>query len=129
MGMLRGARTASGAVAHSFRGNPTWHVLYDDEFHSCDNVATISQTINASGPPQIVTAPHLRRGAVVRFLRFAGGYATNSCSGCFTVRTGQGDSRTTFSALEPKTRWLAPRRPCVANTIRSTLSFSASRTI
>ena len=60
---------------------------------------------------------------------FAGGYATNSCSGCFTVRTGQGDSRTTFSALEPKTRWLAPRRPCVANTIRSTLSFSASRTI
>ena len=28
-----------------------------------------------------------------------------------------------------KTRWLAPRRPCVANTIRSTLSFSASRTI
>ena len=58
MGMLRGARTASGAVAHSFQGNPTWHVLHDDEFHSCQNVATISQTINASGPPQIVTAPH-----------------------------------------------------------------------
>ena len=31
-------------------------------------------------------------------------YFTKSCSGCFTVRTGQGASRTTFSAVEPNTK-------------------------
>src|SRR4030095_194195 len=35
-------------------------------------------------------------------------YSTKSCSGCFTVSTGQGAKRTTFSAVEPNTRWLTP---------------------
>lgn len=32
-------------------------------------------------------------------------------SGSFTVNTGQGASRTTFSATEPRSRWLIPLRP------------------
>ena len=65
------------------------------------------------------------KGRFVQSQPIARGYPTNSCSGCFTVSTGHGDNRTTFSALEPNTRWLTPRRPCVANTIKSTSSFSA----
>jgi hypothetical protein len=36
---------------------------------------------------------------------------TNSCSGCFTVNTGQGAIRTTFSAVLPISMWANPVRP------------------
>ena len=45
--------------------------------------------------------------------------STNSCSGCRTVRTGQGAVRTTRSETLPINRCAKPLRPCVPITIKS----------
>ena len=46
-------------------------------------------------------------------------------SGAGTVKTGQGERRTTFSATEPKTNLRQPVQPWVAVTIMSTFSDPA----
>lgn len=55
--------------------------------------------------------------------------STNSCSGCFTVKTGHGAVRTTRSATFPIMRCARAPRPCVPSTIRSIAWFPAYVTI